>query len=186
MDRLGYVVGAIGLIASVVTIWQVLWPRLQFKISWDTIARNSLQIVEEMRRDNYRPDIIISAGRAGGILAALISGNYDGKKIQIFGVDMTYQWDKERRVDTIFFPKMELEHRKVLLTVGEVHTGSTLQAFVQACKENGATEIKTAALFHSEAEMFKPNYFGSRLLKQTRMPWHLISGYEKPSFPKAA
>ena len=125
-------------------------------------------------------------GNRRGILAAMISGNLGKTKVPIFGADFSYEWKDNARADTVHFLPIPLQGKRVLVTVGEVHSGATLAAFVKKCREAGALEVRSASLYRSQSETFSPNYVGGILTKKTPMPWHLITGYEKPSFPQAA
>ena len=134
-------------------------------------------------RDEYIPDVIIGAGRAGSIIAGIISGNLRKHKIPLYCIDFAYKWEEENRKTILHINPLLISNKKVLLVVGEVHTGNTLRNIVDVLKSENPKSIKTSTLFHSGVESFKPNYYAYTIVGKQKMPWHLNKDYEKNSFP---
>lgn len=175
----------IGTIAGVITIRNTMQnsdtPR---RVSWRRVEWIAREIIDAIQKDDFRPDVIVSVGRAGAILSGMLSGNIDGKKVPLIGLDVGYDWQGPLRSDFIHWAKeLDLNGTKVLIAVGEVHTGNTLRMTYEAIQSYGPSEIKTAAFFRFRTTAFFPDYYGRVIRRNVRMPWHFARNYQKANLP---
>jgi len=156
------------------------------RITWKRILNGSKDIVTKVNKEAFIPDLIIGGGRAGSILASVVSGNLKNSKTPLCSFDFTYEWNnKNREVKLVNFPHPDLiKNKKILLCLGRVNTGGTLKIMLKAFNNESPAELKTASLFYSNTLTTIPDFYSYKLLKIKKMPWHLNKNYPKPGDPK--
>lgn len=175
-----YVLLGVGL---AVTLYKTYNTIINFKsFSWRDVDAMSKRIINIMSNDMYIPDVIVGIGRGGAIVGALLSGNMaiPNKKqnIPLLGVDRIYEWRNGRRIE-LHNPMVELgalAGKRVLLVAADVSSGDTMKMYLQTLREQGVSEIKTAALLKNVAATFKPDYYAREIAGTFRMPW-MYRGY---------
>jgi len=183
MEILYLFIGVVSGIAATIFLHDRLILVFQQRNTWKRITKGAKVIIENILKDDgYTPEIIIAGGRAGAILGGILSGNLQAKKIPLLCIDFSYEWHENRRKIIIHGGDLPIENKKVLLVVGEVHTGETLRELINTVNMYKPLEIKTASLFESGAEHLKPDYCSFKITGKQKMPWHLYEKYEKKSF----
>ena len=170
------------------TAWKSvqIWTSLE-SLSWREFDRYSKRLVRTIRADGFHPDIIITIGRGGAILGAIISGNLhrrtrEGDKgthnIPLLGYDRFYEWQSGDRIEVAnkMVDLAPLSGKSVLLVAGDVLTGGTMKCFLGQMKETESAIVKTACLVKGLTSAFSPDYVGKEIAGDFRMPW-MYKGY---------
>jgi hypoxanthine phosphoribosyltransferase len=182
LELLGYIFALIGLGASVYQAYKA-WSSIN-KLNWKDIDTQTKKLIRQIAGDGYQPDVIVTVGRGGSIIGAILSGNLptpnDSKErnITLLGADRMYEWKNGRRIEienkTINFTP--LANKKVLLVAGDLMTGGTMEFFSSQIEQAGATEIRCACLIKGVAATFQPHYFAKEIQADFEMPW-MYNGY---------
>ena len=75
--------------------------RMSWQYFWDHVRK--LQNIVEGDKE-FRPDLVLSVGRAGAIVGAILAGNMDG--LQHIGIDRITKWPKQREL--IIIPDLQV------------------------------------------------------------------------------
>jgi len=126
-------------------------------ISWiklhSDIHRLSLKI-----RKKYKPDLIVAIAR-GGLTIAHIMSDFLELPITTFTVS-SYRDQKQINIPKITLHLGNKLHNKKILLVDNVSdTGKTFFRGLDYLKENGASEIKTAAPYIKTWTKYVPDFF---------------------------
>ena len=122
-------------LASLITIsWLIIvavrwWRnRVPKRISWRKTEKAVLDIIHDMRQDNWIPDVVIGIGRSGAILGGMIPGNMGNIPIALRD-RILIRDTRERRSSSPGFAQVTLDSRcsKVLLVIGEIRTGQSVR-----------------------------------------------------------
>jgi len=159
---------------------------LKKRNSWSKIRAGAKTLISKMNDDNYLPDVIVGVGRAGSILAALISGNLKAKKIPVTSIDLKYEWENEqKRLDKILnLPSIStIQNKRILICSGHVNSGNSMKLVKKELLAFKPIELKTAALFVSPVTSVLPDYHSYKANKKSRMPWHIRADYNNKERP---
>lgn len=181
----GYVFAIIGFAATVYKAAQAWLSTRTF--NWKDVDKYAKRILTSIRADEFYPDIIVTIGRGGFILGAILSGNLRDwqrrpesakRNIPILGIDRLYEWRGGTRLEVEkgmvdFSP---LATKNVLLVAGDVLSGGTMKFFVKEVSEVQPATLKTACLVKGITSTFRPDYVGREIPADFVMPW-MYKGY---------
>lgn len=191
MSWVGYLFAIIGFVATVYKSTQAWFSLKSF--DWSEFDKISKKLIKKISRDNFYPDVIVTVGRGGAIVGAIISGNLPlpssssdkkNRNIPIIGTDRFYKWIDGHRVEipneTIDFSP--LENQTVLLVAADILSGGTMDFFFKSIKEAKPSTLKTACLVKGITTKFNPSYFGKEIPADFKMPWMYKGfGYSRDS-----
>jgi len=145
--------------------------------SWDELHENIKEIVKKIKKDNYRPDIVIALSRGGFVPARvicdlLIIKDLVSIKVDHWGVTAT----KDGKAHLRYPINADLSGKKVLIVDDITDTGESMiiaKEFVEKLKPE---KIKTAAIFHFKHSKFVPDYYSKELVNWiwVMWPWNYI------------
>ena len=156
-------------------------PKKKYRIRH--VKRAVTDVVQQIKKDEFVPSIIIGIGRGGGIFGSFIS--YQLYHTPVVVVDREYDWSTKKRKQKELFdfdiPAFFLD--KVLLVAGEVHSGNTIECFEKHMKSKGAGIIKTCVFYKQSGCNFTVDYFSKEGDGFPLMPWQ-SKGYIRDSKDK--
>lgn len=160
-------------------------------ISWVDVENAVLKIVGKLKRDKFKPDIIISLARSGLIPAALISYCIGNKQLYTIKADFSKTQSKGKNQDLMSRPKLSQRIKKSLkgfkiLVVDEMTvSGETLKLVSEYLKTKKPKDVRYAVLYRQPWSKFKPNYFGKQIKFWPLYPWKdLHNNIRDPRFHK--
>lgn len=183
LELLGYIFIVIGLFASIYEAYK-RWNNID-RLTWEDVDKATRKIINKISEDEYYPEVIVTIGRGGAIVGALISGNlpapsgYKNQNIPMLGLDRFYEWENGNRIEVgnkmvDFNPLFE---RKVLLVAGDVITGGTMRYFSEKITNASAKDLRTVALLKNKTATYNPDYFGREIPSDFASPW-MYKGYD--------
>ena len=149
------------------------WFNLHFfrRSSMKRVSKEARRLAKMMEDDKFIPTLIFFIGRGGSIFGSLISYNLKNKPI--FCVDRTYVGNKVTSIfpiNNINIPEEFLS--KILIVAGEVHTGGTIEYFIEQFKAiNSQSIIKTCVFFKQTSCKLNIDYIGRQGHDSVLMPW---------------
>ncbi len=183
MTWLGYAFAAVGFLATIYKTVQV-WLNLNV-LSWKDVDRLSKRVIKRIACSGFHPDVIVTIGRGGAVFGSILSGNLpEGRgrpkksNVPILGVDRMYVWEDGQRseVPNDLIDLRPLTGKRVLLVAGDVLSGGTMKFHLEALRQVGAGDVRTACLVKGAATTLHPDYFGKEIPSDFRMPW-MYKGY---------
>lgn len=139
-------------------------------ISWAEYGDLSTKLVERVRRDPRKYDLVIGIARGGIPLAMVISDELD-LRIDIIKVK-SYEGIAERGKPKIISPIAEkVRGRNVLVVDDLVDEGATMQTVMRYLRKERPRAVKTAVLFKKRWSRFEPDFYLETLEEWIVFPW---------------
>ena len=189
----------IGIVASLVASWVVVSrERAHSRTSFGSIVRQIVELAEQLKIDEYDPDIIMTIDRSGAIVGAVLAGHLGQRSIVAVTTVNHRRADGSRSIelDPISHYAFEgISSKRVLLVICCNDSGTSL-SFVHrqlVGLKDPPLEIRTAAIYSSYSPGFKPTYAITIVGRDTRktmaqilpnLPWmtrgwHYVLGQER-------
>ncbi len=152
-------------------------PRVPVKlVSWEDIVNWAWELANKIRKDGYRPDIIIALARGGYVPARLLCDFLDVENlISIQSQHWTEAAKKEERAIIKYPYKIDLSGHRVLVVDDICDTGESLILAKNYILENwNPVELKIATLqWISPVAKIKPDYYTIEVKDWTwfQYPW---------------
>lgn len=169
----------IGSIASVYSVYVLISSRRVQ--SWRSVEKGVVFISCKIKVSGWEPDVVVGLGVGGSVVGAMLAGSLGRKRF--LAIDRRYRWAKEIRktyVDTPADLKLDPTPQRVLLVVGEIYSGETIEQSIKYIRSKVCSNIKTAALYVSENSNYYPDFYRYRITKRIKPPWRL-KGYLRDS-----
>ncbi len=152
-------------------------PRIPVKlVSWEDIVNWAWELANKIRKDSYRPDIIVALARGGYVPARLLCDFLDVENlISIQSQHWTEAAKKEERAIIKYPYKINLSGHKVLVVDDICDTGESLILAKNYILENWEpAEVRIATLqWISPVAKIKPDYYTIEVKDWTwfQYPW---------------
>lgn len=181
MDLVIQIIGITGAVAGIVSLYLAL-PGLR---TWRSVTKGVRKIVKLLRRQEFKPEIIVCLGRGGCVFGGLLAGNIG--IVPIIGIDReVISEGKDKKVELIHTEALsKLKGKKVLLVSGEVVTGTDLRtARKELEKQTGDTAlVRTASYTVCKSTAEYPDFYVKETRSPTNAPWRLLASYIRPNKP---
>lgn len=152
-------------------------PRIPVKlVSWEDIVNWAWKLAEKIRKDGYRPDIIVALARGGYVPARLLCDLLDVENlVSIQSQHWTEAAKREERAIIKYPYKIDLRGHKVLIVDDICDTGESLILAKNYILENwNPDEVKIATLqWISPVAKIRPDYYTVEVKDWTwfQYPW---------------
>ncbi len=145
--------------------------------TWDGLHENIRDIANKIKKDSYRPDIVIALSRGGFVPARVICDLLIIKDLVSIKVD---HWGvtaaKDGKAHLRYPIDVNLTGKKVLIVDDITDSGESMAIAKDFVKKLNPKEIKTAAIFHFKHSKFVPDYYSKELANWiwVMWPWNYI------------
>lgn len=156
----------------------------QVDLQWTDVEVAAKKIIDQMKADEFVPDIIISIARSGLIPASLISYALGNKELYVIKVDFSKNQKLSHRQDLREKPKIsqeiskDVEGLKVLVIDEMVVSGETLKLVSSYLGMKNPAVAKYAVLYKQPWSQFEPDYFGEEVRAWPVFPWKRLKDGE--------
>lgn len=178
MSVVNWVLAAVSFAGSVIAIWE-LWRYVQDRdrLTWRVTENCMKDIIGQMRRKNYKPDMVIGVGRGGAIVGGMLAGNLGHVPLFVIDTELDRSGGMSKATvrNQTCFP--DVHGQSVLVCVGELYSGEDLRAGVEFVANGGPKEITTMSLFSHPASIVDPNYVGKVTSRPLDAPWRITDEY---------
>ena len=146
---------------------------LEFEIpSWDQIYKLLLNLTSKIRKNGFKPDIIIGVSRGGWPPARVMSDLLENPKLANVATEFYVDVAETKGEPVITQPVSVSVKRKKLLVVDDVaDTGESLRLVRSHLEEQGATEVKTATIYYKPWSVIIPDYYEKETSSWIIFPW---------------
>jgi len=150
--------------------------------SWDEIYQMLLDLAQQIRKDQYTPEIIVGVSRGGWPPARVMSDllqnpNLANMKVEFYK-DIGVRNKKPRITQPV---TVEVVGKRVLVVDDVSDTGHSLRIVANHLRRKPVKEIRVCTIYMKPQSIFPPDYYARTTRKWIIFPWerleavHLIS-----------
>jgi len=149
---------------------------------WDEIYQMLLDLAQQIRRDQYKPDIIVGVSRGGWPPARVMSDLLQNPNLASMKVEFYKDIGVRNKQPRITQPvTMEVVGRRVLVVDDVSDTGHSLRVVANHLRRKPVKELRVCTTYMKPQSIFRPDYYARTTRKWIIFPWerleavHLIS-----------
>jgi len=166
--------------------------KIEFEIpTWNEIYHMLLNLAEKIRKNGFRPDIIVGISRGGWPPARIMSDLLENPELANVRVEF-YLGVAETKKEPVITQSvsMPVKAKKVLILDDVADTGKSLQLAKKHVTEQGAEEVKVATIYYKPWSVIVPDYYEKKTEKWVVFPWerketvrNLVKNCKKEGIP---
>ncbi len=141
-----------------------------------------LDLAQQIRKDQYKPDIIVGVSRGGWPPARVMSDLLQNPNLANMKVEFYKDIGVRNKKPRITQPAtMEVVGKRVLVVDDVSDTGRSLRVVANHLRRKPVKEIRVCAIYMKPQSIFRPDYYARTTRKWVIFPWerleavHLIS-----------
>lgn len=145
----------------------------EFEIpTWERIYELLLDLASKVRKNGFKPDVIIGVARGGWPPARIMSDLLENPEVASVKADF-YSGVAENKGEPVITQSVSLpvKDKKILIVDDVADTGKSLALVKEHLKERGAFEVKTATIYYKPWSGFMPDYFERKTSRWIVFPW---------------
>jgi uncharacterized protein len=142
-------------------------------MSWHDLGEGSRELAEQVYRDDYRPDIVLSIARGGLLVGGAIAYALDVKNTFTMNVEFYTGIDERLEMPMLLPPVPDLidfRETRVLIADDVADTGATLALVKDFC-EGKVAEVRCAVLYEKQRSTVSCEYVWRRTDRWIDFPW---------------
>ena len=146
---------------------------LQFEIvSWTQIYSALWGLAETIKNSGFEPDVIVGISRGGWIPARILSDLLENPNLATVATNF-YVGIAETKLEPIITQAVSVpvKTKKVLVVDDLTDTGKSLKLVISYLKHQGASEVKTATVYHKPWSIIVPDYYEKETQLWVVFPW---------------
>jgi hypoxanthine phosphoribosyltransferase len=146
---------------------------IEFEVpTWDQIYEMLLNLAEKIRKDSFRPDIIVGISRGGWPPARVISDLLENIELANVRVEF-YLGVAETKKKPVITQDLStpVKAKNVLILDDVADTGQSLLLVKDHVTNQGAKRVKTATIYHKPWSVIIPDYYEKETGKWIVFPW---------------
>jgi hypoxanthine phosphoribosyltransferase len=133
-----------------------------------------LHLAEKIRKDTFKPDIIVGVSRGGWPPARVMSDLLDNTNLANVKVEF-YLGVAETKGEPILTQPVStaVVGKKVLIVDEVADTGKSLKLIKEHMIKEGATEVKVATVYYKPWSIVIPDYYERETSRWIVFPWEI-------------
>src|SRR5438067_937256 len=142
-------------------------------MAWDDLGDGCRDLAEQIHRDGYRPDIILSIARGGLLVGGAIGYALGVKNMFSISVEFYTGIDERLEMPMLLPPVPDLvdfHEQRVLIADDVADTGATLALVKEFC-EGKVSEVRSAVLYEKPRSEVTCEYVWRRTDRWIDFPW---------------
>jgi len=142
-------------------------------MTWDDLGNGARDLAEQIHRDGYKPDIVLSIARGGLLVGGAIAYALAVKNTFTMNVEFYTGIDERLDMPMLLPPVPDLvdfAEQRVLIADDVADTGATL-ALVQEFCEGKVAEVRCAVLYEKSRSAVNCEYVWRRTDQWIDFPW---------------
>lgn len=159
-------------------------------LTWGTICKQTEKLAQAIRKDGFKPDIMIAIARGGWVPARLLCDYIDFSHLASIRIEHYTAGANRHRDARLSIPlNIDISNQNVLLIDDVSDSGDTLDLAKKHLNEFTPHTIRSAVLHHKTVSTFKPDYYAQKIIKWRWLiyPWAVhedIAGFLDRMKPK--
>jgi len=140
--------------------------------SWESIYEMLLELARRIRKNGYKPDIIVGVARGGWPVARIMSDLLENPDIANVKVEF-YLGVAETKGEPMITQSVSVpvKGKNVLLVDDVADTGKSLALVKRHLSEQGGANVKTATIYYKPWSTLKPDWFERQTERWIVFPW---------------
>lgn len=140
--------------------------------SWDQIYEMLLNVADKIRRDRFKPDIIVGVSRGGWLPARIMSDLLENPEIANVKAEH-YMGIGETKGETVVTQpiSVQVKGKTILVMDDVVDTGHSLIKVRTHLLEKGAKDVKIATIYYKPWSIIFPHYYEKETKQWVIFPW---------------
>jgi hypothetical protein len=133
-----------------------------------------LNLTEKIRKNGFKPDIIVGVSRGGWPPARVLSDLMGNPNLANVRAEFYLGVAETKGEPTLTQPvSVAVDGKKILLVDEVADTGKSLKLVKKHLTENGATEVKIATVYYKPWSIIKPDYYEKETRHWIVFPWEI-------------
>jgi hypoxanthine phosphoribosyltransferase len=142
--------------------------------SWNQIYDMLLNLASKIRKDRFRPDVIVGVSRGGWPPARVLSDFLGNPNLANVKAEFYLGVAETKDEPTLTQPvSVDVAGKKALLVDEVADTGKSLRLVKQHIVERGAEELKVATVYFKPWSIVKPDYYEKETRRWIVFPWEI-------------
>ncbi|MEM3695201.1 MAG: phosphoribosyltransferase [Candidatus Bathyarchaeia archaeon] len=146
---------------------------IEFEVpTWNLIYKMLLNLAEKIRKDGFKPDVIVGVSRGGWPPARVLSDLLDNPNIANVKAEFYLGVAETKGEPVLTQPvSVDVAGKKVLVVDEIADTGKSLKVVKEHLLANGAKEVKIATVYYKPWSIVKPDYYERETRCWVVFPW---------------
>ena len=147
----------------------------EFEIpTWNLIYEMLLNLAERIRKNGFKPDLIVGVSRGGWPPARVLSDLLDNPNLANVKAEFYLGVAETKGEPTLTQPvSMSVAGKKVLIVDEVADTGKSLELVKKHVIEQGACEVKIVTVYYKPWSVVVPDYYGKETSRWIVFPWEI-------------
>lgn len=148
---------------------------VEFEVpKWSQLYKMLLLIADKIRKDNFKPDIIVGVSRGGWPPARVLSDLLENPNLANVKAEFYVGVAETKGEPTLTQPvSVKVAGKKVLVVDEVADTGKSLQLIKEHLKAEGASEVRIATVYLKPWSIVKPDYYAKETSRWIVFPWEV-------------
>jgi len=133
-----------------------------------------LHIAEKIRKDHFKPDVIVGVSRGGWPPARVLSDLLENPNLANVKVEFYVGVAETKGEPVLTQPvSVKVAGKKVLVVDEVADTGKSLQLIREHLKAEGASDVRIATVYLKPWSIVKPDYYAKETSRWIVFPWEV-------------
>lgn len=142
--------------------------------TWNQIYKMLLNLAEKIRKNGFKPDVIVGVSRGGWPPARVLSDLLDNPNLANVKAEFYLGVAETKGEPVLTQPVSTTVSGKRVLVVDEIaDTGESLKLVKVHLIERGATEVKIATIHYKPWSIITPDYYEKKTSNWVIFPWEI-------------
>lgn len=148
---------------------------IEFEIpTWNQIYGMLLNLAEKIRKNGFKPDIIVGVSRGGWPPARVLSDLLDNPNLANVRAEFYLGVAETKGEPTLTQPvSVAVAGKKVLIIDEVADTGKSLKLVKEHIIKEGAAEVKVATVYYKPWSIIMPDYYEKETNRWIVFPWEI-------------
>lgn len=149
--------------------------KLEFEApTWNKIYRMLLRLAERIKKDSFKPDVIVGVSRGGWPPARVLSDLLNIANLANVRVEFYLGVAETKGEPTLTQPvSVNMAGKKVLVVDEVADTGKSLKIIKEHLAKEGAAEVKIATIYYKPWSIVIPDYYAKETGCWIVFPWEV-------------
>jgi len=154
---------------------------LEFEVpQWNQVYIMLLNLAEKIRKNGFKPDIIVGVSRGGWPPARVLSDLLDNPNLANVRAEFYLGVAETKGEPTLTQPvSVNVRGKKVLVVDEVADTGKSLKLVKEHLVKEGAREVKIATVYYKPWSIVKPDYYERETRRWIVFPWEIKETVKK-------
>ena len=154
---------------------------LEFEVpTWNQIYKMLLNLADKIRKNGFKPDIIVGVSRGGWPPARVLSDLMDNPNLANVRAEFYLGVAETKGEPTLTQPvSVDVAGKRVLVVDEIADTGKSLKLVKEHIVKQGAKEVKIATVYYKPWSIITPDYYEKETSRWVVFPWEIKETVQK-------